>query len=130
LFSNPRSRTLAVDPQFFNRGSQSLQHYDEYKKLIPNEEGLLKVANKGIALRHRLSMGTIVSGNDLKIRYQKGGYLGSIEEWFIAKLKPGDTFAFSGKILNLSHSKNGSHRKKIQSKTGKNTCMDGRTYEL
>ena len=37
----------------------------------------------------------------MKIRYQKGGYLGSIEEWFIAKLKPGDTFAFSGKNLEL-----------------------------
>ena len=86
---------------FLIRGSQSLQHYDEYKKLISSEEGLLKAANKGIALRHRLSMGTIVSGNDLKIRYQKGGYLGSIEEWFIAKLKPGDTFAFSGKNLEL-----------------------------
>lgn len=86
---------------FLIRGSQSLQHYDEYKKLIPTEHGLFKVANKGIALRHRLSMGTIVSGNDLKIRYRKGGYLGSIEEWFIAKLKPGDTFAFSGKTLEL-----------------------------
>ena len=27
--------------------------------------------------------------------------MGSIEEWFIAKLKPGDTFAFSGKNLEL-----------------------------
>ena len=86
---------------FLIRGSQSLQQYDEYKKLIPDENGLLKAANKNIILRHRLSMGTIVSGNDLKIRYRKGGYLGSIEEWFISKLKPGDTFAFSGKILEL-----------------------------
>ena len=86
---------------FLIRGSQSLQQYDEYKKLIPDENGLLKAANKNITLRHRFSMGTIVSGNDLKIRYRKGGYLGSIEEWFISKLKPGDTFAFSGKILEL-----------------------------
>jgi ATP-dependent Lhr-like helicase len=86
---------------FLIRGSQSLQQYDEYKKLIPDENGLLKAANKNITLRHRLSMGTIVSGNDLKIRYRKGGYLGSIEEWFISKLKPGDTFTFSGKILEL-----------------------------
>lgn len=86
---------------FLIRGSQSLQQYDEYKKLIPDENGLLKAANKNITLRHRLSMGTIISGNDLKIRYRKGGYLGSIEEWFISKLKPGDTFAFSGKILEL-----------------------------
>tara|TARA_B100000989_G_scaffold296452_1_gene279731 strand:+ start:1688 stop:4105 length:2418 start_codon:yes stop_codon:yes gene_type:complete len=86
---------------FLIRGSQSLEQYDEYKKLILDENGLLKAANKSIALRHRLSMGTIVSGNNLKIRYRKGGYLGSIEEWFISKLNPGDTFAFSGKILEL-----------------------------
>lgn len=86
---------------FLIRGSQSLEQYDEYKKLILDENGFLKAANKTIALRHRLSMGTIVSGNDLKIRYQKGGYLGSIEEWFVSKLNPGDTFAFSGKILEL-----------------------------
>lgn len=86
---------------FLLRGSQSLEHYDEYKKLIRDEDGLLKVANKRIALHHRLSMGTIVNANDLKIRYQKGGYLGTIEEWFITKLSPGDTFAFSGKILAL-----------------------------
>ena len=86
---------------FLIRGSQSLEQYDEYKKLIIDENGFLKAANKTIALRHRLSMGTIVSGNDLKIRYRKGGYLGSIEEWFISKLNPGDTFAFSGKILEL-----------------------------
>lgn len=86
---------------FLIRGSQSLEQYDEYKKLILDKNGFLKAANKTIALRHRLSMGTIVSGNDLKIRYRKGGYLGSIEEWFISKLNPGDTFAFSGKILDL-----------------------------
>ncbi|MDG2108329.1 MAG: ligase-associated DNA damage response DEXH box helicase [Flavobacteriaceae bacterium] len=86
---------------FLIRGSQSLEQYDEYKKLILDKNGFLKAANKTITLRHRLSMGTIVSGNDLKIRYQKGGYLGSIEEWFISKLNPGDTFAFSGKILEL-----------------------------
>ena len=86
---------------FLIRGSQSLEQYDEYKKLVSDQNGLLKAANKSIALRHRLSMGTIVSGNDLRIRYRKGGYLGSIEEWFISKLKPGETFAFSGKILEL-----------------------------
>ena len=86
---------------FLLQGSQSLEHYDEYKKLIRTEDGRLEAANKKIALHHRLSMGTIVSANDLKIRYQKGGYLGAVEEWFISKLKPGDTFAFSGKILTL-----------------------------
>ena len=52
-------------------------------------------------MRHRLSMGTIVSDANLKVRYQKGGYLGAVEEWFVAKLKPGDVFTFSGRNLEL-----------------------------
>lgn len=86
---------------FLVKGSQSLEHYDEYKKVSVLEDGTLKVVNKGIAMRHRLSMGTIVSDANLKIRYQKGGYLGTIEEWFVAKLKPGDVFTFSGRNLEL-----------------------------
>ena len=39
-------------------------------------------------MRHRLSIGTIVGDATLKVRYQKGGYLGSVEEWFISKLIP------------------------------------------
>ena len=86
---------------FLVKGSQSLEHYDEYKKVNVAEDGCLKVINKGIAMRHRLSMGTIVSDAHMKIRYQKGGYLGTVEEWFIAKLKPGDVFTFSGRNLEL-----------------------------
>jgi ATP-dependent Lhr-like helicase len=86
---------------FLVKGSQSLEHYDEYKKVNVLEDGTLQVLNKGIAMRHRLSMGTIVSDANLKIRYQKGGYLGTVEEWFVAKLKPGDVFTFSGRNLEL-----------------------------
>ena len=86
---------------FLVKGSQSLEHYDEYKKVTVLEDVSLKVLNKGIAMRHRLSMGTIVSDANLKVRYQKGGYLGSVEEWFVAKLKPGDVFTFSGRNLEL-----------------------------
>ena len=86
---------------FLVKGSQSLEHYDEYKKVSVLEDGSLKVLNKGIAMRHRLSMGTIVSDANLKVRYQKGGYLGTVEEWFVAKLKPGDVFTFSGRNLEL-----------------------------
>ena len=86
---------------FLVKGSQSLERYDEYKKVTVLEDGTLKVLNKGIAMRHRLSMGTIVSDANLKIRYQKGGYLGTVEEWFVAKLKPGDVFTFSGRNLEL-----------------------------
>ena len=86
---------------FLVKGSQSLEHYDEYKKVTVLEDGKIKVLNRGVAMRHRLSMGTIVSDADLKVRYQKGGYLGTVEEWFVAKLKPGDVFTFSGRNLEL-----------------------------
>ena len=86
---------------FLIKGSQSLEHYDEYKKVSLLEDGTLKVQNRSIAMRHRMSMGTIISDALLRIRYQKGGYLGSIEEWFVSKLNPGDVFTFSGKNLEL-----------------------------
>ncbi len=86
---------------FLVKGSQSLEYYDEYKKITILENGMYKVINKGIIMRHRLSIGTIVGDATLKVRYQKGGYLGSVEEWFISKLIPGDIFTFSGRNLEL-----------------------------
>jgi ATP-dependent Lhr-like helicase len=54
-----------------------------------------------MAMRHRLSIGAIVSDAMLMVKFQSGGYLGSIEEWFISKLSPGDTFWFAGRPLEL-----------------------------
>jgi ATP-dependent Lhr-like helicase len=82
-------------------GSQSLQAYDEYKKIEVDEDGLFKVNNKGIAMRHRFQIGTIVGDANLTVRYQKGGYIGTIEESFIAKLKTGDVFTFAGRNLEF-----------------------------
>ncbi|WP_299258534.1 ligase-associated DNA damage response DEXH box helicase [uncultured Aquimarina sp.] len=86
---------------FITIGSQSLQSYDEYKKVEILENGLFKVNNRGIAMRHRLQIGTIVSDAVLTVKYIKGGYIGSIEEWFISKLNPGDIFTFAGRNLEL-----------------------------
>ena len=86
---------------FVTKGSQSLQAYDEYKKIEIEENGLFKVNNRGIAMRHRLQIGTIVSDAVLSVKYLKGGYIGTIEEWFISKLTPGDVFTFAGRNLEL-----------------------------
>ena len=45
-------------------------------------------------------MGTIVSDSVLKVKYQTGKQLGTIEEWFVSKLK-GEVFTFAGKNLEL-----------------------------
>ncbi len=85
---------------FIKQGGQSLAAYDEYHKVV-EENGILRVVNKRIAMRHRLSIGTIVSDQILSVKFVKGGHLGTIEEYFISKLKPGDVFWFSGRNLEF-----------------------------
>lgn len=90
---------------FITKGSQSLQTYDEYKKVEIEEDGKFKVNHRGVAMRHRLQIGTIVSDAMLTVKYVKGGFIGTIEEWFVSKLKPGDVFTFAGRNLELSRIK-------------------------
>jgi ATP-dependent Lhr-like helicase len=85
---------------FITTGGEALTAYNEYRKVVV-VEGLLKVENKRIAYRHRLSIGTIVGDNSLWIKFVSGKYLGSIEEYFISRLNVGDVFWFAGKSLEL-----------------------------
>src|SRR5690606_28687654 len=54
-----------------------------------------------VAFRHRLSIGTITSDGALLVRMARGGALGSVEEGFLARLRPGDVFQFAGRALRL-----------------------------
>ncbi|MEM7109600.1 MAG: ligase-associated DNA damage response DEXH box helicase [Bacteroidota bacterium] len=85
---------------FMVTGGSALSAYDEYQKAVM-EEGILKVTNRRIAMRHRLSIGTIVSDTSLKVKYASGKYLGTIEEYFISRLNLGDVFWFAGRNLEL-----------------------------
>ncbi|ERM81561.1 DEAD/DEAH box helicase [Rhodonellum psychrophilum GCM71 = DSM 17998] len=86
---------------FVTHGGESLSGYDEFSKVEIEENGLYKVNNKKTAMRHRLSMGTIVSDPMLKVRFKTGGYLGMVEENFVSKLKSGDRFFFAGRNLEF-----------------------------
>ncbi len=86
---------------FLVMGSQSLKSYDEYKKVEVEEDGKFKVNSRAVAMRHRFQIGTIVGDATISVRYQKGGYIGSIEEYFISKLSPGDVFTFAGRNLEF-----------------------------
>jgi ATP-dependent Lhr-like helicase len=85
---------------FLTTGGKSLTRYDEYSK-IHDENGLLKVTDKKIKRRHRMSIGTIASDSMMSVKYLKGAHLGSIEEWFVTSLSPGETFWFAGRSLEL-----------------------------
>ena len=91
---------------FITRGSQSLQAYDEYKKVEIEADGRFKVNSRQVALRHRMQIGTIVGDAVMNVKFFGGGYIGSIEEWFVSKLNPGDVFIFAGRKLELYRIKN------------------------
>ncbi|MBL7851417.1 MAG: ligase-associated DNA damage response DEXH box helicase [Cyclobacteriaceae bacterium] len=85
---------------FITTGGASLTAYDEYRK-VEIESGAYRVTDRRVALRHRLSIGTIVSDASMLVRYVSGKQLGTIEEYFIAQLNPGDVFWFAGRKLEL-----------------------------
>ena len=81
-------------------GGRSLEAYDEYKK-VEIESGRYIVRDRKIALRHRMSIGTITSSAMLSIKFLSGKKVGSVEEWFAGQLSPGDVFFFSGRNLEF-----------------------------
>jgi ATP-dependent Lhr-like helicase len=81
-------------------GGPTLSAYDEYTRLHKVEDKYY-VTNKRQALRHRLNIGTIVSDGMLNVRYLSGKRLGTVEEWLVSRLSPGDTFWFAGRNLEL-----------------------------
>jgi len=86
--------------QYITTGGNALLEYDEYQKVII-DSGTYKMAGRRAVMRHRMSIGTIVSDAMMKVKWISGGYVGVIEEWFISKLKPGDVFSLAGRNLEL-----------------------------
>lgn len=85
---------------FITTGGASLKAYPEFKK-VEIDEGVFKVKARRIAMRHRMSIGTIVGDSAIWIKYKRGPSLGSIEESFISKLNVGDAFWFAGRAIEL-----------------------------
>ncbi|MBL7734835.1 MAG: ligase-associated DNA damage response DEXH box helicase [Chitinophagaceae bacterium] len=85
---------------FITTGGNALQQYDEFRK-VEKIDGLYKITSRKIAMRHRMHIGVIVSDPMLKVKFLSGGYIGMIEEYFIARLQPGDAFTLSGRNLEF-----------------------------
>ena len=86
--------------EFITSGGKTLAQYDEFLK-VEIENGLYKVNSRRVAMRHRLSIGTITSELSIRVSWLSGGSLGTIEESFVSKLKPGNTFWFAGRSLEF-----------------------------
>jgi len=86
---------------FITHGGDALRAYPEYRKVEVRDDGCYVVTNRMVAMRHRLSIGTIVSESAMKVQFVRGRTLGSVEENFIARLRPGDRFTFAGRTLQF-----------------------------
>lgn len=86
--------------QFLVEGGKALHQYDDYRK-IEIIDGVYRISNRRIAMRHRMNIGTIVSDVMLKVKMVSGGFIGVIEEYFISRLEPGDSFTLAGRNLEL-----------------------------
>ncbi len=105
--------------RFLISGGESLEAYDEYQKVgIIN--GKVLALNRKIVLKHRMSIGTIVSDTNLAVTYLNGGRIGSVEEWFVSSLLPGDVFWFAGKALEFVRIKD------LQVQVKKSSRSDGK----
>jgi ATP-dependent Lhr-like helicase len=85
---------------FVTRGGESLKAYPAYRRVVESDR-VFTVPDRRVARRHRLSIGTITADAAMQVRLLRGGRLGSVEEAFVARLRPGDRFLFAGRSLEL-----------------------------
>jgi len=85
---------------FLSTGGDALGAYPEYSRIV-KAGGRWVVESAEIGRRHRMSIGTIVGDAQIGVFYLRGGALGSVEESFVARLKPGDRFVFAGTPLEF-----------------------------
>ncbi len=86
--------------RFITTGGASLSAYDEYKK-VERDGDFFQVKKRSVAMRHRMSIGTIVSDKMLQVKYKRGGFIGHVEEYFVSSLNEGDVFWFAGRCLEF-----------------------------
>lgn len=85
---------------FAARGGASLHNYPQFVRMRM-EAGRYVLRDETFARQHRLGIGTITSDASISVQFANGLRLGSVEESFLAKMRPGDRFLFAGRSLEL-----------------------------
>jgi ATP-dependent Lhr-like helicase len=89
---------------FITHGGPALKAYPDYKKVVQHPDtASWHIATPRLAHIHRMNIGTITTDQSISIQYLNGRKLGTVEEWFVSRMKPGDQFVFAGKKLELVH---------------------------
>ena len=88
--------------QFVSDGGYALRVYDRFKKVTQHEDTKqYAIASPDHARRYRMNVGTIVEAPMLKVKAGRGQVLGEVEEDWANGLTPGDTFLFTGRLLEF-----------------------------
>jgi ATP-dependent Lhr-like helicase len=85
---------------FIEKGGQCLGAYPRYQKVV-EQGGTYRVTDTQLARMHRMGIGTITSNQAVRIVYTNRRVVGTVEENFVSRLKPGDVFFFAGRQLEF-----------------------------
>ena len=92
---------------FVATGGYALRAYDRFARIVKGVDGLWRVRNAQMTLRHRLNVGAIISPAMLSVRIASprragpGRKIGEVEEGYLEVLEVGDTFVFAGAVWRL-----------------------------
>ena len=86
---------------FIESGGYALRAYDRFKRLTRDPDGRWRVAHPRFIQQHRMNAGIIVDAPLLDVRFRNGRKLGTVEDYFASTLSVGDTFFFSGLVLEV-----------------------------
>ena len=93
--------------EFVACGGYALKTYDRFRRIVRTPDGVWRLRSAATAQQYRMNVGTIVEAPAVNVRLagrtaaRPGRKLGTLEEWFIEALAPGDTFLFAGEILRF-----------------------------
>ena len=87
--------------EFVATGGYALAVYERFRRLRQGDDGLWRLADRRLAKRYRMNVGTIVEVPMVRVRLHGRQVLGELEEWFVSWLAPGDVFQFAGRALRF-----------------------------
>jgi ATP-dependent Lhr-like helicase len=104
-YAGLREETFDEILNFIATGGYALRAYDRFRRLVPEANGMWRIAKPSVAQQHRLNAGVIVEQPLMAVRFRNGRKLGTVEEGFASALATGDRFFFAGLSLEVEQFK-------------------------
>jgi len=104
-YAGLHEETFRAVLSFIESGGYALRAYDRFRRIVREEDAdggaTWRVAHPRFIQQHRMNAGIIVDTPLYFVRFRNGRRLGTVEDNFAETLSPGDTFYFSGLVLEV-----------------------------